>query len=165
MVTELVLDILQAPADILAHQANCQHTMGSGVAKVIRAEYPEAYDADVKQTKRGDSEKLGTCSVATVFNPNAHKNTRIKYIFNMYGQFYYGRDERHTDYEAYYRGLQFMRGKITNTNFVLAMPGKMGCLNAGGSWRVCREMIYDVFDSSPMGVLICYLERENRNPL
>ncbi len=45
----------------IIHQANCQNTMGSGIAREIRARYPEAYEVDCK-TIAGDYKKLGTFS-------------------------------------------------------------------------------------------------------
>ena len=32
--------------DVIVHGCNCQHTMGSGIAKEIRARYPGVYTAD-----------------------------------------------------------------------------------------------------------------------
>lgn len=37
--------------DILVHGCNCQNTMGSGIAKEIRARYPEAYVVDTEYHK------------------------------------------------------------------------------------------------------------------
>ena len=44
--------------NVIIHGANCQNTMGSGVAKQIKEHFPGAYDADLRTTK-GDREKLG----------------------------------------------------------------------------------------------------------
>ncbi len=150
MVTEIVCDILKAPVDIIFHQANCQHTMGSGVAKLLRDNYPEVYDADCNQTKRGDKAKLGTVSIATINRPD----TRLKYVFNLYGQFNFGRDKRYTNYEAIYRALEEAKGKITNTQLVIGIPYKMSCNLAGGNWRIVKTMIEEVFNG-PLQVLIC----------
>lgn len=45
--------------DIIVQGCNCFCTMGSGIAKEIRARYPEAYDADYA-TEMGDMMKLGS---------------------------------------------------------------------------------------------------------
>lgn len=37
--------------DIIVHGCNCQNTMGSGIAKEIRARYPEAYAVDTEYHK------------------------------------------------------------------------------------------------------------------
>lgn len=48
--------------NIIVHGCNCFHTMGAGIAKQIKEQYPEAYKADLK-TPFGDDKKLGTYSV------------------------------------------------------------------------------------------------------
>src|SRR4051812_45909346 len=135
MIKEIEISILDADTDIIVHQANCFHTMGSGIARTLREKFPECYEADVQQTKSGDSKKLGTISVAKIKDPSS----RIKYIFNMYSQFTFGTANRQTHYEAFYRGLEAVRGKVANTKLTIAFPFKIGCKLGGGSWRVVRE--------------------------
>ena len=40
-------DLFQTHAKYICHQVNCQARMGSGVAKQVRAKYPEVYNAYV----------------------------------------------------------------------------------------------------------------------
>ncbi len=145
-------DIFEAPIDILIHQANCQNTMGSGIAKDIRARFPEVYEADCK-TIKGDRNKLGTASFCCIRRPD----TRIKVVYNMYGQYYYGRDRRYTDYEAYYNGLEYIKDYIMRSGkekMTVGIPYKMGCNLAGGDWNICETMIRSVFNND-IKVLIC----------
>jgi O-acetyl-ADP-ribose deacetylase (regulator of RNase III) len=151
MVEEIQCDIFQAPIDILVHQANCFHTMGSGIAREIRERFPEAYEADCTQTKKGDRGKLGTYSIARI----NRAPLRLSYIFNLYGQYEFGRDRRHTNYEAVYNGLSAIRNGVTNSKLVIGIPYKMSCNLAGGSWRIVETMIRDVFEDSLFKVLIC----------
>ena len=65
--------------DVIAHQANCYNTMGSGIALSIKNEWPEAADVD-NATIKGDQSKLGTISFTKNTNP---------IIVNLYGQFNY----------------------------------------------------------------------------
>src|SRR4051812_24203036 len=102
MVKEIQTDIFLADADIIVHQANCFHTMGSGIARHIRENFPEAYEADCNTTKKGDPKKLGKYSTAKIVTPNA--NPRLKYIVNLYSQFEFGRAAKHTSYDAMYDG-------------------------------------------------------------
>jgi len=44
--------------DVIIHGCNCQCTMGAGIAKQIKAQFPEAYKADLR-TVKGAEEKLG----------------------------------------------------------------------------------------------------------
>jgi len=48
--------------NVIVQGCNCHCAMGSGLAKEIRARYPEAYYADTK-TVPGDYNKLGTFSI------------------------------------------------------------------------------------------------------
>jgi hypothetical protein len=151
-------DVFDAPIDSLVHCANCFHTMGSGIARGIREEYPEAYEADVTQTKKGDPEKLGTFSCAEIQTPTRRRNPRLKFIYNLYGQFTFGRDRRQVNYEAIYSGFQAVRSDIECGNDpkeVLGINYKLGCNLAGGDWNVVLAMIHSVFDKASFDVLIC----------
>ena len=44
--------------DAVVHGCNCFCTMGSGIARQVREQYPSAYEADCK-TVGGDIRKLG----------------------------------------------------------------------------------------------------------
>ena len=72
--------------DIIAHGCNCFHMMGAGIAKTIREEFPEAYEADLK-TAAESYNKLGTISIA--------KSSNGVYIVNAYTQFTPGADARY----------------------------------------------------------------------
>ena len=39
--------------EVIAHGCNCMCTMGAGIAKTIKSEFPEAYQADCA-TEKGD---------------------------------------------------------------------------------------------------------------
>lgn len=130
----------------LIHQANCFHTMGTGIARDVRSRYPEAFEAD-KKTPYGLLTKLGTFSDAEVL-PN-------RFICNMYGQYCYGRDKRYTDYEAVYSGLFSIKYWAQDNNInCLLIPHLMGCRNAGGDWQIVRAIIDSHFKDNPT-VLIC----------
>jgi O-acetyl-ADP-ribose deacetylase (regulator of RNase III) len=159
MVEEIQTDIFVADADAIIHQANCFHTMGSGIARFIREHFPEAYEADCK-TAKGDEAKLGTFSVAKVISKNP--NPRLKYIINLYSQFDFGRDGRHTRYDAMYDGLAEINRRITTGVTpaaklikTLAIPYRIGSNLGGADWRVVRSIIYSVFEESPVLVKIC----------
>jgi O-acetyl-ADP-ribose deacetylase (regulator of RNase III) len=153
MITEYRNDIFLAPTNIIIHQCNCFCTMGSGIAKTIKERFPEVYETDCKTT-RGDISKLGSFNFTKV---NAEDNPKLKYICNFYGQFKYGRDKRYTSYDAVTEAFSAIneaassRAKIP----VLAVPYKMGCNNAGGSWRIVETILHDIFDESPVNLLIC----------
>jgi O-acetyl-ADP-ribose deacetylase (regulator of RNase III) len=150
MVTEKEVDIFDSGAVIAAQCCNCQCTQGSGIAWAIRQKFPEVYDDDL-QTVKGDRLKLGTVRIVKLITPHP----TLRYIANCYGQFNFGRENRQMSYEAMYRCFESLKGHVANTNLILAFPYKISCKLAGGSWRVVREMIFDVFEDSPREVFIC----------
>jgi O-acetyl-ADP-ribose deacetylase (regulator of RNase III) len=112
---------------VIAHQANCFNTMNSGVAKAIRQLYPEVYAADCK-TVKGDHRKLGGFTMATTLDG---------LVFNLYGQYDYGRDgKQYTDYEALRSSLKNMAYKLRHLGFLgkIGIP-KLGCGLGGGDWE------------------------------
>jgi O-acetyl-ADP-ribose deacetylase (regulator of RNase III) len=157
MIQEVECNIFEAGADIISQCNNCFCTQGSGIARAIRDRYPEVYDADC-QTKKGDKSKLGTIFMTAV--TPFDENDTIKYVAGIFGQFEYGRETRHLNYEATFRGFEALREYIRDApgflpNYTLAFPYKIGCKLAGGSWPVVKAMIYDVFNDFTLKTLIC----------
>ena len=156
MITDIKQDIFTVKCDALLHQCNCFHTMGSGIAAVIRQRFPEAYIADC-ETKRGDPEKLGTFSFASVRN-REFPNVRV--IVNLYSQFDFSGTVRCTRYDALMEGLTTlrdkMRAKANGALRTIAIPWRMGSNRGGGSWLIIRASIEDVFgQEKDFNVLIC----------
>lgn len=83
--------------DVIVHGCNCFNIMGAGIAKVIKGEIPEAYQAD-NRTVRGDMSKLGGYSLATV----SYRENKKLTVINAYVQYSYGRKdgERYLKYWA-----------------------------------------------------------------
>ncbi len=150
MIKEIQCDIRNSGADVIIHACNCFHTMGTGVAKSLREKWPEVYRQD-KITNYGDKDKLGSFSIAIVYDERDET-----YVLNCYTQYRYGRDKKYTDYEAYYNCLERVREFcVFNKVKSLAVPYKMGCNNAGGSWDICKNMINVVLGKENFDVLIC----------
>lgn len=157
MITQKVIDVTKAPVDAIAHQANCFHIMGGGVARAIRETFPAAYEADLK-TKRGDRKKLGTYSRAVV-------NDGKLAIYNVYSQYDLAPNfgERATQYDMVVEGLTKVREDLLGADmlpdddkiFTLGLPVKYGCALGGGSWRIIEAIIRDIFESSGIDVLLC----------
>lgn len=116
----------------IAHQANCQNTMGSGVAKALRDAFPEIYEADC-QTTKGDVDKLG--SLSWTFNEHGM-------MFNLYGQFNYGYDGAHyTDLDALESAFQIMRMFLDVANVSTVGLPKLGCDRGGAKWEDVEAII------------------------
>lgn len=144
------VNIIESQCEVIIHNANCFHTMNSGVAKAIRAKWPNVYDADVDNSVRGDEKKLGSYTMARI------KDEHVKYVLNVYMQFKYGTDERRLNYEAAYNGFvavkEFCETMGINS---LAIPSHIGCGLAGGNWNIVETMIKEVFKDATFSVAIC----------
>lgn len=136
----------------IGHCANCQNTMGSGVAAAIRAKYPDAYKADTVLHR-----KVGASGV---FGDVSHCKSGEDIIFNLYGQFNYGNTRRHVNYERIYTSLEKMRDILIEhypSCKSIAFPYKMASDRAGGDWNVIHAMIDSVFAHTEYTVYIVKL--------
>lgn len=111
----------------LMHQANCHNTMNSGVARAIRERFPAAFRADC-ETPAGDIRKLGSFSRAKIDG--------LGHIFNLYGQYNYGRDGKK------YTRVDKLEEAMDSAAVWLASRGegqticlpKLGCGLGGADW-------------------------------
>lgn len=130
---DLIQALKQGNVQCIAHQANCFTTMGSGVALAIKNAFPEAYEADCK-TVKGDEKKLGGFTMAATVNG---------YIFNLYGQYNYGKDGKtYTNYTALESAFRNMAHKLRGIGFTgtIGLP-KIGAGTGGGKWEVIEQII------------------------
>lgn len=148
-------NLLTSNVPVIVHQCNCFHTMGSGIAKILKEEYPEVYEADLT-TKYGDRSKLGGFSIAEI-----KKGMSLKYVFNLYSQYNYGRGLK-TDYEALEDGL----AEIVywcNLHHIkrIGLPYLIGCGLAGGDEKVVLAIIDKIQKEIPQVEIEIY-KLENR---
>jgi O-acetyl-ADP-ribose deacetylase (regulator of RNase III) len=130
-----LIDLAEAGEfNVIVQGCNCFNTMGSGLAKEIRARYPKAYDVDC-ETNAGDRTKLGSYStmLGKLFN-----------IVNAYTQYGYGRfseDDDLFEYEAFALILERLQKQYKGVGrFGLPL---IGCGLAGGDKTRIVEMIED----------------------
>lgn len=103
--------------NVIVQGCNCFCRMGSGLAKQIRAEYPEAYTADCATTP-GDRNKLGTYTKATTKDGFTIINAYTQYRFNRLGE---NRDV--FEYDAFDRVLRKLAEDFPHSRFGFPMIG------------------------------------------
>lgn len=112
--------------DVVVQGCNCWNTMGSGIARQIRENFPDAYAAD-SRTEAGDYTKLGNYTLAVVGMASPFV------IVNAYTQFNFNRTGESTDlfeYAAFELILQKLAHELPGTHFGFPYIG-MGL--AGGN--------------------------------
>lgn len=150
-------DLLECDETVIAHCANCFNTFGAGVAKQIKAKYPNAYAADCA-TKSGDKGKLGSFT----------KSVGDKIIYNLYGQFFYGfrNGKPPLDYSALQMAMSAMRRDLIMHHKQLyesgiAMP-RIGAGLAGGDWDTIEQIINRVFFDCNVTIYTYQMHKSNK---
>lgn len=118
--------------DLIVHGCNCFRTMGAGIAKGIKAAFPQAYEAD-QATPRGDRNKLGTCTFATI----DQKGIPL-IVVNAYTQFNYQGPGPKLDYDAVRSCMRWIKKHHTGKH--IGLP-KIGAGLAGGDWTAIASII------------------------
>lgn len=149
MLTYKTGNLLEFTEDAFAHGCNCQSTMGSGVAKAVRAKYPEMYyEADCK-SGWSPKDKLGKYTYWNL------PDNKIGY--NIYSQFdYKGRNvgKMDLDYGALENGLTGVCADLASKGLkTLALP-KIGAGLAGGDWTIIEGIIKRVSELMQIDVVV-----------
>ena len=138
--------------DLIVHGANCFHTMGSGIAKEIRARYPQVYKVDCEHSDKGDKEKLGTYTGISI-DSNSHRFI----VLNGYTQFEYGYEGKdRCDYDAIkllFKTIKEDFSNILDVDVRIGYP-KIGCGLAGGDW----DLVSKIIDEELEGMNHTYVE-------
>ena len=131
--------------DIIAHGCNCFCQMGAGIAKTIKSTFPEAYKADCL-TVKGDKDKLGTCSFATVkvIEDNCD-------IVNAYTQYNWKGKNPKVDYDSVRKCMKWIKQKYTGKR--IGLP-KIGAGLAGGDWNIIQKIICEELADENVTIVI-----------
>lgn len=130
---DLLAQAMKGKYHIIVQGCNCFCTMGSGIARQIREQFPRAYEAD-KATKSGDRNKLGTYSVAL------GKQFNIINAYTQYGFNRGGANEDVFEYEAFQKILDKLVEEYPGCRFGFPYIG-MGL--AGGDASRIIPMLED----------------------
>lgn len=129
---DLIKLALDGEFDIIIHGCNCFCTMGKGIAKTIKNEFPEAYRSDLA-TIKGDKSKLGKVSIATI-----NRNSIQFDVINGYTQFKYGGNRNNVNYDAIKSVFKFIKNNYSSERIGYPL---IGAGLASGDWKIISEII------------------------
>jgi O-acetyl-ADP-ribose deacetylase (regulator of RNase III) len=129
---DLLALALDGRFDVIVHGCNCQCAMGKGIAKSIKEQFPEAFDAD-KRTTKAERAKLGTISFAEIERDGVRFT-----VVNAYTQFHWRGSEGKADYEAIRAAMQKVKQQFAGRR--IGYP-KIGAGLAAGDWKVIAAII------------------------
>lgn len=140
MVTIHEGDLLTSNCEVICHQTNCTGVMGAGIAKAIRAAYPEAYHALIERFEQGAAELGEVDFVPTI------RNGFLRCVVNCYGeQNYRPRGVVHTNYEALQACFEKIKAEFVGKKYTIGFPYNIGCGLAGGDWNIVSKLIEEAF--------------------
>jgi O-acetyl-ADP-ribose deacetylase (regulator of RNase III) len=112
--------------EVIVHGCNCMCQMGKGIAKSIKKQFPEAYEAD-RRTTPGDRGKLGTITTVEIERGDA------KFVVvNAYTQFDYRPPGPNVDYDAIRAAMRAVKRQFGGQR--IGYP-RIGAGLAGGDWQ------------------------------
>ena len=129
---DLIKLALAGQFDVIVHGCNCMCAMGAGIAKGIKATFPEAYAADCA-TPKGAREKLGTISTARI-----ERDGRVLHVVNAYTQFHWRGKKPLVDYDAIRSVMREVGRRFTGQR--IGYP-RIGAGLAGGDWDRIAALI------------------------
>jgi O-acetyl-ADP-ribose deacetylase (regulator of RNase III) len=129
---DLIKRAMAGEFDVIIHGCNCFCAMGAGIARSIKTEFPEAFQADLA-TEKGDRSKLGGFSHATLMR-KGHAIT----VINAYTQFRYSGKGVLADYDAIRSVFKKLKSQFPGKRFGFPL---IGAGLAGGEWHVISEII------------------------
>ncbi len=133
VVTGNLIDLAeQGEFNIIVQGCNCFETMGSGIAREIKARYPDAYLADVKYSHAGDYDKLGCYSTML------GKQFNIINAYTQYGFNSGGENGDVFEYTSFTMILQKLANQYPGCKFGFPMIG-MGL--AGGNPQTILSLL------------------------
>lgn len=133
-------DVVESSAKYICHQVNCQGVMGSGVARQIRAKWP-----DVFEQYKAMCDKYAGCREDLLGKIQCVPVDEGKTVINIFGQLRFGKDGRqYTRFEALRCGCDKIASCVMHGD-TIGMPYKIGCGLGGGDWVKVMDMLMYVF--------------------
>lgn len=142
---DLIDQALNGEYDVIVQGCNCMNQMGKGIALTIKMIFPEAYVADC-ETVKGDINKLGTISTATV----TVKGKPLT-IVNGYTQYSWKGDGVLADYDAIRNVMLQVKAQYTGKKIGIPL---IGAGLARGDWAVISSIIKDAMQGEDITVVL-----------
>lgn len=135
-------DLLDADAEFICHQVNCQGKLGSGVAKAIHDKYPQVFEQYIKMYslhyKYNQQDKLlGQIQIVRLYK---EQSDRVCFVVNMFAQDKYGYDgNQYTSVDAFKKCLESINKDCAG--YTVAFPWLIGCVRGGAKWDEILPLI------------------------
>lgn len=142
---DLIKKAIKGEFDVIVHGCNCFCTMEAGIARGIKSQFPEAFNADLA-TPMGSREKLGTCSIAEI-----QRNGITLFVVNAYTQFDYAGPGVKVDYDAVSSCMAKIKEKFKGKK--IGFP-KIGAGLAGGDWNIISKIIDEVLSKEDITLVV-----------
>lgn len=124
-------DLFECEESIIAHGCNAKGVMGSGVAKIVREKFPNAYELYVRE------HKLYGLQLGEVYGFDGGGDGEYKHILNCITQQSYGHGVQ-VSYSAIASCM--LRINYKHKGASIAMP-KIGAGLGGGDWNRISQII------------------------
>ena len=141
----------QKDLDYIAHQCNCFHCMGGGIAYQVARRFPNVRQADIKLTLYANKFKMGTNLIVGVTSNDP--NNKLKGIINMYSQYEPGcfnsEEEYNERLEAIENCLVGIKTRFENdSDVIIGFPYLIGCGISGLNEEDVIKIFNKVFDAN-----------------
>lgn len=147
---DLIDQALNGDYDVIVQGCNCMCQMGKGIALTIKTVFPEAYAADCT-TQKGDINKLGTITTATVLVKGKPLT-----IVNGYTQYNWKGDGVLADLTAIKQVMQKVKDQYTGMRIGIPL---IGAGLAKGDWGTIQPIIKDALQGEDVTVVILPTDR------
>ena len=134
---DLIAMAQEGKFDVIVHGCNCFCTMGAGIARSVKQNFPEAFEVD-KQTVKGDKSKLGTLTSADILIKDGMTVT----VVNAYTQYDFW-SKKPINYKAVRDVFKLISEMYAGLQ--IGYP-KIGAGLAGGDWNKIASIIDEELD-------------------
>lgn len=156
MITYVDGDILEAPENFLVQSVNHRGLMGAGLAKALLQKHPKIIDNYKIMCEKLSYEEIKRDGLVSWY-----KVSEDKYVVSIFGQEYYGRNKKYTDYVSLGNGLETVRLFAQSRDYTVAIPSGIGCGLGGGDWDIVQDIIEQCFRFSQNLEVKIYRKPEN----